>query len=659
VGEPLVAEDLLRFQMVSDPQVAPDGTRVAFVQTRMDADANEQRANVWLVAADGSAPARQVTFGPRRDSRPRWSPDGRRLAFLSNRDRDWAADLYVLELEGGEPRCVCSLPRGIEDYTWSPDGSRFALLGKADYPDDEERPPAVGADERRKRYQERVRHIQRFRYRLDGKGQLDDETAQIWVCALEGGEPRMLTDGPFEIQRPRWAPGGGIAFLSNREPDHDRSTASEIYKVGGEGGEVTRLTSYGQPMVAFSFGPDGSLATLRPDGPDGLSGAGNQWLYIGDECRTRELDRSAYAMILADTTPGREPLDPIWAPDGKVVYFEIGDAGCCHLYRVPVKGGVPERVLGGRRIVGQPSLGGRVVAFVSTAPDDPASLRAVSLAGGAEILLHEPNPWVRERALAEMSHFQFELDGNCVDAWAILPPGLEEGERVPTLLYIHGGPHSAYGWSFHLIDQILAGAGYAIVECNPPGSQTYAESYAGVLRGAWGEMDFPYFMRLVDLAVEKGFADPERLGVGGASYGGYSTLWVVTHTDRFKAAVSMRPVANLTSFYGSSDVGWDFGPRSMGKEPWEDPELFRRLSPVTYLERVTTPLRLIGSTGDLRTPVEQAEQVFVGLRKMDKETDLIIFHGEPHALMVQGKPWNRVRHMRYVLDWFDRHLKGS
>jgi dipeptidyl aminopeptidase/acylaminoacyl peptidase len=165
-------------------------------------------------------------------------------------------------------------------------------------------------------------------------------------------------------------------------------------------------------------------------------------------------------------------------------------------------------------------------------------------------------------------------------------------------------------------------------------------------------------MRLVDLAVEQGFADPDRLGVGGASYGGYSTVWVVGHTDRFKAAVSMRPVSNLASFYGSSDIGWDFGPRSMGSEPWEDPELFRRLSPVTYLDRVSTPLRLIGSSGDLRTPVEQAEQVYVALRKMRKETDLVIFHGEPHAVVVQGKPWNRVRHMRYVLDWFDRHLKA-
>jgi dipeptidyl aminopeptidase/acylaminoacyl peptidase len=198
-----------------------------------------------------------------------------------------------------------------------------------------------------------------------------------------------------------------------------------------------------------------------------------------------------------------------------------------------------------------------------------------------------------------------------------------------------------------------------VVFCNPPGSQSYAQEFATCLVGHWGEMDFPYFMALVDRAVEEGFADPDRLGVGGASYGGFSTLWAVTHTDRFKAAVSARPVSALQGFYGSSDVGWNFGAGSMGAEPWEDPGLYNRLSPVTYLDRVTTPLRLIAGTADMRTPVEQAEQVFVRLLKMGREVDLVVFHAEPHAIVVQGKPWHRVLHMRVVREWFDQHLMGA
>jgi len=194
------------------------------------------------------------------------------------------------------------------------------------------------------------------------------------------------------------------------------------------------------------------------------------------------------------------------------------------------------------------------------------------------------------------------------------------------------------------------------VYCNPPGSQTYSEEFSTCLEGAWGELDFPGFMALVDRAVEAGFADPDRLGVGGASYGGYSVLWAITHTDRFRAAVSSRPVAALEGFYGSSDIGWSFGATSMGAEPWEDPGLYARLSPLTYLDRVTTPLRLIAGTEDLRTPAEQAENVFARLRKLGREVDMVVFHGESHGMAVQGRPWNRVRHMAAVLEWFGRHL---
>jgi dipeptidyl aminopeptidase/acylaminoacyl peptidase len=305
------------------------------------------------------------------------------------------------------------------------------------------------------------------------------------------------------------------------------------------------------------------------------------------------------------------------------------------------------------------SIAAGTVVFLSTAPDEPVSLRAAGVDGTGERVLFDPNPWMRDTALGTLCPVALHHDGEAIDAWALLPPGAREGEPQPTLLYIHGGPHAAYGWSFPFVFQILAGAGYAILYCNPPGSQTYSEEFAGRVSGAWGEVDFPCFMALVDRAVEAGIADPDRLGVGGASYGGFSTLWTITHTDRFKAAVSMRPVSTMQAFYGSSDIGWSFGAHEMGAEPWEDPGVYARLSPITYLDRVTTPLRLIAGTADLRTPAEQAEQVFIRLRKMGREVDLVVFHGESHAVAVQGRPWNRVRHMRAVREWFDRHLRGA
>jgi dipeptidyl aminopeptidase/acylaminoacyl peptidase len=653
--QPLEERDILRFRMISDPQLSPDGRQVAFVLTEQDAGADRQATSVWLVPADGSAEARRLTAGP-RDSRPRWSPDGRRLAFLGAREREWARDLYVLDMAGGEPRRVAGLPRGITEHEWSADGACFCLVGGPEYPADPDREPPAGPEEAHRRYQERVRYVRRFRYRMDGQGVLDDEARQAWVVGAGGGDaPRRLTDGDADVARVAWTPDGRVAFLSNREPDHDRSNVTEVYAVPVAGGEVERLTRYEKTMVAFGFAADGTLATLRTDTAAPFGGV-HVRLWIGDECPSAELDRTSSPAVQADTMPGREALAPAW--HGGRVYFEVADRGSMHVYRARA-GERPERVVGGRRVVGALSVAAGLVAFVSAAPDDPLSLRVVSADGGEERVLFEPNPWVCELALGALRRVELRHEGQEIDAWALLPPGAGEGERVPTLLYIHGGPHSAYGWSFPFVFQVLAGAGYAVVYCNPPGSQSYPEQFARRLSGAWGEVDFPCFMALVDRAIEAGFADPDRLGVGGASYGGFSTLWAVTHTDRFKAAVSMRPVSALPAFYGASDVGWNFAAAELGAEPWEDPELYDRLSPVTYLDRVTTPLRLIASTGDLRTPAVEAEHVFARLRKMGREVDMVVFHGESHLVVVQGRPWNRVRHMRAVLEWFDRHLKGG
>ncbi len=256
--KPLAERDILDFRMITDPQLAPDGSQVAFVLTEQDPAANRQVTSVWLVPADGSAEPRRLTAGP-RDSRPRWSPDGGRVAYLSAREREWATDLYVLDMAGGEPVRVAELPRGIAEHAWSPDGGSFCLLGGPEYPADPDRDPPANRDEAHRRYQERVRHISRFRYRMDGQGALDDEARQVWVVEAAGQQPpRMVTEGDADATRVAWMPDGRIAFLSNREPDHDRSQVVEVYAVPPAGGAVERLTSVEKVTVAFGFAPDGS-----------------------------------------------------------------------------------------------------------------------------------------------------------------------------------------------------------------------------------------------------------------------------------------------------------------------------------------------------------------------------------------------------------------
>lgn len=661
MSDSLTPKDILEIEMVAEPQISPDGSLVAFTLITQDAEANQARSSIWVVPADRSTPARRLTRGPARDQRPRFSPDGKRLAFLSNREREWRQDLYSLDLAGGEPVRVARLPRGVLDFDWSPDGRRLALLGRPDWPSDPDMAAPKDDEEARKRYLERVRYLaRRFRYRMDGLGQLDDEEPQVWVVNSSGENEglRQVTQGPWPASRPRWTPDGRIAYLANHAEDWWRSELVDVWAVGPDGGEPKRLTPGNATVTTFAFAPDGTMAYVAIGSGPGSLFARNHHLFIGGEDRTTGIDRSVWANVMADMTPPRDLPDLLWTSDGKALYSPMADRGRIAIARTEATGGPPRTVIGGDRLIPSFSLGGGRLAFLSTSFEDPLTLRVAGADGSDEQVLFEPNPWLRERALGRVKAMPFEYEGRTIDAWILLPPGYGGG-RVPTILDIHGGPHAAWGLSFSHVMQTMAGQGHAVLFCNSPGSQSYDEEYSVGLTGRWGELDFPVWMAAVDKAIADGVADPERLGVTGASYGGFSTLWVIGHTDRFRAALSMRPVSELQGFYGSSDIGWNFGEHSFAAEPWEEPDLFQRLSPVTYIEKMKTPLRIIGSSGDLRTPLEQAEQVYVRLLKLGREVDLTIFHGEPHAITTIGKPWNRVRHMRSVLEWWERYLGGS
>ena len=647
--------------MLVDAQLSPDGRLAAVTVVSSDREANQARSAIWVAATDGSTEPRAITRGSGRDQRPRFSPDGRRLAFLSNRDREWRNDLYALNVDGGEAARVARLPRGVVDFDWSPDGSRFALLGRPEWPADPDLPAAKDEEDTRKRYQERVRHlVRRFRYRLDGQGQLDDEEPQLWVARSDGEntELRQLTQGPWPAGRPRWTPEGHIAFLSNRDDDWWRSEAVDVWAIDPDTGRQRRLTPGGATVTTFAIAPEGTLAYVAVGRGPGSLFARNHHLFIGDEDRTAGLDRSVWATILADMSPPREAPDMQWTADSAALFTTLSDAGRIQIARTEAAGGKPETVVGGDRVILTFSVAAGRIAFLSSSFDDPVTLRVANADVSGERVLFDTNPWLRDSALGEVRHTPFEHGGRTIDSWTLLPAGYKGG-RVPALLNIHGGPHAAWGWSFSHLMQGLASHGCAVIFCNSPGSQSYDEEFSVGLTGRWGELDFPVWMAAVDKAIDDGIADPERLGVTGASYGGFGTLWVIGHTDRFRAALSMRPVSELHGFYGSSDIGWNFGEHSFTAEPWEDEELFRRLSPVSYVEKMKTPLRLIASTGDLRTPLEQAEQVYMRMLKLGREVELVIFHGEPHGLTTIGKPWNRVRHMRAVVEWWERHLGGG
>ncbi len=652
--QPLSSRDTLDFHGLGQVDLSPDGRTVAFIEAVFDVEGDETTWTVQVVPADGSSPPRAVTDG-RRDSLPRFSPDGGSIAFLSARSQPWREDLHVLDLATGQLRIAAVLPRGVEDFAWSLEGDGFALLGKPAYPEDPNR-PAGSDDQRREHYAERVIHVTRFNYR-GYSSFFDDEATQVWWAALSR-EPTMLTAGEYAAGSIGWTPDGLIAFVSAREPDFDQSPFARVWAVDRSGGEPAPLTKRVNGLRGYAFTGTGELACVGLPVTDYSFGSHDPRLFVDGVDVTADLDRPAsrasevqsISLDYLSATPGL-----VAGPDG-AVYVHVVDAGCAHVYRWT--GERLEAVVTGRRLVGDFRIGPAGLVFSATSVDEPVALRACGLDGSDERLLHDPNPWLVERAVGEIRHLPVTLeDGFVMDAWAVLPAGYDGG-ALPAVLDIHPGPHSSFPWDYRWDHRILANAGYAVLSCNQPGSQGYGEDYARLLDAKWGEIDLPGYLATCDEAVRLGLADNSRLGVTGATYGGFAALWCVAHTDRFSAAVTNRAISDLQAMYADADCGQEFLPATLGAEPWEDPELYRQLSPVTHLQQIKAPVRLLAFAGNGRTTVAASEAVYLRLRKLGVETDMLVFPPGSATTLMPNRPWSKVRAQDAVQEWFDRWLRN-
>ena len=654
----MVPEDVYELTGVTDPRLSPDGGTVAYVVGAVDKEANEYRAAIWLAAADGSVPPRRFTSGEKADADPRWSPDGTRLAFTSNRAGK-ASQLYVMPVGGGEPRQLTSLKEDVSQAVWSPDGASIAFVARV-------RDAAYEEEDDKKR---RPRRLTRLHYKLDSVGWTADRPQHLFVVPADGsGEPRQLTDGDFEDHSPSWSPDGStIAFISARHPDWDLTMENDIYLVAAGGGEPRRLTQGGGSVGAPSWSPDGSrLAVERCAGV--FDDPRHTKIALVDLVSGEFTVLTAGLDLNCTTYPGMR--EPLW--DGADLVFIVEDHGRTHVYRVATGAGEPRRVVGGERAVtGLDVAAGRLVFTAS----EPAQLSELydggPAAGDADAadagrrLTSAGDAFAGGRELVRPERFTaVSADGAEVDAWIMRPAGFEQGRKYPTLLNIHGGPYGQYGHGFFDEFQVYCGAGYAVVFSNPRGSSGSTEEWARAIRGpgelgpGWGSVDYDDCMAVVDEAVRRfDFVDADRLGVIGGSYGGYMTSWIVGHTDRFKAAVSERAVNNFDSQWGSSDYGWDFKGYT-GKFLYEDLDMYRGVSPVSYAESIHTPLLILHSEDDLRCPVEQAEHLFVTLRLLKRPVELVRFPAESHELTRSGSPAHRVQRFGLIVEWFDRYLKG-
>jgi dipeptidyl aminopeptidase/acylaminoacyl peptidase len=649
---PMRPDDILKIRFVSDPRLAPDGRRVAFVVTTLSQERDEYLSNIWMVEITGGGPPRRFTTGPGRDTAPRWSPDGTRLAFVSERERGKKGQLHIMPADGGEPVALTQLKSGVSAPEWSPDGTRVAFVSRVggwQEPESEE--------ERKKSRPARI--ITTLKYRFNGEGFIHDRPSHVFTVAAAGGAPVQLTSGEASDLDPVWSPDGRwIAFASARHEARDYDDAMDIWIVAAAGGAPRRVTDTLGPAVHPAFSPDGrSIAYL---GRRHANEFGRNFRVFtipveggAPRSLTDALDRSCAPLEIA----------PIWSRDGGWITFAADDQGSQALYRARADGGAPappEKIFGGERAVTgvSASADGSRLALSVTDPVSPAEVFTCAADGGGERALTDVNrQWKAEVALARPERFRFERAGLTVDGWIMKPAGWTADGRFPGLLNIHGGPHAQYGWGFFDEFQVQAGAGYAVIYTNPRGSQGYGEAFTRAVVGDWGGGDFADVMAGMDEALRRApWIDPERLGVLGGSYGGFLTSWTVGHTDRFRAACSERAVNYHPSMFGTSDIGHLFNEVEIGGLPWEMPDVYAERSPLTHAKNIHTPLLIIHSEDDLRCPIEQGEQLYVALRKQRKEAVLVRFPDENHELSRSGKPRHRLERFEIILEWFTKRL---
>jgi dipeptidyl aminopeptidase/acylaminoacyl peptidase len=671
---PIGAEDLYRLQLITDCQISPDGAHVVFCVQRVDKKTEKKFSNLWVVPTGGgrgrAGRPKQFTYGDQVDRQPKWSPDGREIAFLSNRGDEKQPQIYLIPLHGGEARPFTDVKGEIDALEWSPDGRQLVCQFRKKDQEAIEREK----DEQKKKLGIVSRHITRVFYKLDGSGFLPKERWHVWTFDARTGRARQLTDSDvYDELEPRWSPDGKrIVFWSNHSDDPDLDPdAIDLFVIPAEGGEPRKIDTPVGPKEKPVFSPDGKWIAYL-----GREGRGQEWKNTGvwvvpadgsGEATnlTGEFDVDVSSWTGNDL-PGHLPLmRPTWSKDGSRLYFQVSHHGNTVLQSVALDGNGQslQMVIGDTGVVGSFSFDQEEsqLAYLHANMTNLGQVWVQNVATGRSRKLTRVNEnLLRARDLGQIEEVWFKgAAGNDLQGWILKPPGFDASNKYPAILEIHGGPRVQYGNFFMHEFYFLAAHGYVIFFCNPRGGLGYGEEHAKAIWNNWGTADYDDVMAWVDFVQQKPYIDPERMGVTGGSYGGYMTNWVIGHTDRFKAAVTQRSVSNLVSMYGSSDFNWAFQYEFGDQPPWENLENYWRQSPMKYIGNAKTPTLIIHSEQDLRCDMEQDEQVYVALKKLGVDTEMVRFPDEPHGLSREGRTDRRIERLKHILRWFDRYLKES
>jgi dipeptidyl aminopeptidase/acylaminoacyl peptidase len=717
----ITEKDLFQFNWIGDPQISPDGARVAFVKVSVNEKKDGYDTSLWSVSTRGDEMPRRLTSG-NHDSSPRWSPDGKWLVFLRSPEpsspqpgagagagaRPPAAQLYILPMNGGESWKITDLPKGAGTPVWSPDSKMIAFTSatspddlakqrkelknksaekdekkeddqaKAEKPADEDKQAkSTGSGE--PEHESDVRVITRAVYRINGGGYLDPKHPQhIWVIGApqssdETVKPKQLTSGPFDESNVLWSRDGSqIYFTTTRaaEPYYELPH-SDIYSVAAAGGEPVKVLALNVGIRETSLSPDGKRLAFCASVNEPVQSYTEPDLWVVDLTSgakprnlTADYDFDMCSGILGDqgTPRGGGSDQVVWAADGNSLFTLTSREGKANLVRVDIGSGKITEITHGNQSVEHYRASSDVSKFVAliSTPTNIGDLFLVDKAGSQPVQLTHIN----EKLFSQLNLTPPEeiwynsFDGKRVEAWIQKPPDFDGSKKYPLILNIHGGPHTAYGYVFDHEFQWMAAKGYVVLYPNPRGSTSYGQQFGNIIQYHYPGDDYRDLMLGVDEVLKRGYIDPKKLGVTGGSGGGLLTNWVIGHTDRFAAAVSQRDIASWAAWWYSADFTL-FQPSWFKAPPFQDPQDYVARSPITYIQNVKTPLMLVLGEADYRTPPEAGgEEMFRALKFLKRPVVMVRFPGESHELSRSGQPWHRIERLEHIVGWFDKYLMG-
>ncbi|MBA3677057.1 MAG: S9 family peptidase [Sphingosinicella sp.] len=649
--------DLFSLEAASDPQISPDGSRIAYVRRSGDIMTDRMRPTIWLVDTK-TAQQMPLAAGSGAHSQPRWSPDGKRLAYVSTAEGG-APQLFVRWMESGESVRITGLPDSPSSIAWSPNGRQIAY--SMFVPDDGMRLGAPPAKPEGAKWADPLEVHNAVNYRSDSEGYSKPGFIHLFLVSADGGAPRQLTFGARNHDGPiSWSPDGAtLLFSGNRRDDWEREPFdSEIYSLSVTNGAIRALTDRRGPDQEPKWSPDGRLIAFVGYDDQRLN-------YHNARLTVMNADGSNPRILTGSLD--RSVDSPNWAADGRSIYVSYEDHGRTNVARVELDGSIRTVTddLGGGSL-DRPYAGGSYsvakngsLAITAGGPDRPAEVALVRGSGEPAKLTRLNQELLGSKTLGEVRKIPVTaFDGRPIDAWLTLPPTWTEGSRVPLILEIHGGPVAAYGPYFATDNQLYAAAGYAVLSVNPRGSSSYGAEFAQLIHHAYPSRDYDDLMSAVDAAIAQGFVDPDKLFVTGGSGGGVLTSWIVGKTNRFKAAATQKPVINWSSEALTMDNTLFTSRYWFAKKPWEDPETYWKYSPLSLVGNVKTPTLVVVGSEDYRTPASEAEQYYAALQIQGVPTALVKVPGASHG-GIAARPSQAAAKAAAIIAWFEKYKNGA